>query len=200
MICLIWLGCFGAVFPTLFGLWGKFSIDKEFGCSIVKDENGRNPKTYLFMLAFILPCCSIIICYARIFFIVRKATRNLHPVKVSSVFDNIESESLAPPQTRKEKRLSNRINLNQCQEIMLLCSIYRSAPPDVVQSAINICRTTQSQAEQQRQKVVVDDFGYFWSFCDLLLAHYSWKSWQFLWRRVGLEYLRLFVNLCYNLY
>lgn len=106
MILLIWLGSFGALVPTLLEIWGKFDLDKEIGsCSILPDKYGRTPKQFLFTIAFILPCCAIIICYARIFCIVRKATANLRPVEVappssSSNINNhsLETESLSPDQ------------------------------------------------------------------------------------------------------
>ena len=34
---------------------------------------GSSPKEFLFVMAFALPCCAIVLCYARIFYIVRKA-------------------------------------------------------------------------------------------------------------------------------
>jgi hypothetical protein len=106
MILLIWLGAFGSLFPTLLGAWGKFDLDQEIGsCSILPDENQRSPKVFLFLIAFVLPCCAIIICYARIFLIVRKATVNSRPVEPSSSILNInhhqalhETETLSPDQ------------------------------------------------------------------------------------------------------
>lgn len=78
-IILIWLGSFGAVIPTLFEIWGRFDLDHEIGsCSIVRDSNNRSPKSFLFLLAFVMPCLAIIICYAKIFMIVRKATIKSH--------------------------------------------------------------------------------------------------------------------------
>src|SRR5258705_39440 len=102
MILLIWVGSFGAMVPTLLGIWGKFDLDKDIGsCSILPDENKRSPKAFLFTIAFLLPCCAIVICYARIFCIVRKATANLRPVEIcpasttENVNHNLETESLS---------------------------------------------------------------------------------------------------------
>ena len=73
MIGLTWLGCFGALVPTLLGRWGRFGLDTDIGsCSILQDDSNRSPKEFLFVVAFLLPCLAIIVCYARIFFIVRK--------------------------------------------------------------------------------------------------------------------------------
>ncbi|CAL8143779.1 unnamed protein product [Orchesella dallaii] len=113
MILLIWLGSFGALVPTLLGVWGKFALDRKIGsCSILQDDNERSPKQFLFIIAFVLPCCAIIVCYARIFFIVRKATANLRPVEIPSSAGNVnhslETESLSPDQATILRRSSAR--------------------------------------------------------------------------------------------
>jgi hypothetical protein len=79
MIALTWLGCFGSLLPTLLGQWGTFGLDKEIGsCSILPDAHRRSPKEFLFVVAFVLPCLAIVVCYARIFFIVRRAAAVSH--------------------------------------------------------------------------------------------------------------------------
>lgn len=101
MILLIWIGAFAALIPTLLGVWGVFQLDREIGsCSIIPDANNRSPKEFLFMFAFVLPCCVIIVCYARIFHIVRKATINSRPVELpysvkSKLKNSAEVESLS---------------------------------------------------------------------------------------------------------
>ncbi|KAJ8687765.1 hypothetical protein QAD02_023559 [Eretmocerus hayati] len=73
MVLATWIGGFGALIPTWFGRWGQFGLDPVIGsCSILPDDRGRSPKEFLFILAFLAPCCAIVICYARIFYIVRK--------------------------------------------------------------------------------------------------------------------------------
>lgn len=80
MIALTWLGCFGSLVPTLLGQWGSFGLDVEIGsCSILPDAaTRRSPKEFLFVVAFVLPCLAIVVCYARIFFIVRRAAAVSH--------------------------------------------------------------------------------------------------------------------------
>lgn len=52
---------------------GKFDYDPELGtCSILPDEHGRSSKTALFVIAFIVPALLILICYARIFWVVHR--------------------------------------------------------------------------------------------------------------------------------
>lgn len=52
---------------------GIFGYDDKLGtCSILKDSNGRSSKTALFVIAFVIPCIIIVICYTRIFWVVHK--------------------------------------------------------------------------------------------------------------------------------
>lgn len=74
MVASIWLITFSIMIPTWRGIWGRFGLDTSIGsCSILHDKNDRSPKEFLFMTAFMLPCICIVICYARIFFLVRQA-------------------------------------------------------------------------------------------------------------------------------
>jgi len=73
MVTVTWVGGFGLLIPTWLGKWGQFGLDVAVGsCSILPDSVGRSPKEILFMGAFVVPCLSIVVCYARIFYIVRK--------------------------------------------------------------------------------------------------------------------------------
>ncbi|KAG8222572.1 hypothetical protein J437_LFUL011698 [Ladona fulva] len=73
MVACTWIFGFGALIPTLLGEWGRFGLDRHIGsCSILPDEHDRSPKEFLFIVAFVIPCIAIVVCYARIFFIVRK--------------------------------------------------------------------------------------------------------------------------------
>lgn len=79
MVLATWIGGFGALIPTWYGQWGRFGLDPTIGsCSILPDDNGRSPKEFLFVLAFVAPCLAIVICYARIFYIVRKTALKSH--------------------------------------------------------------------------------------------------------------------------
>ncbi|KAG8337216.1 hypothetical protein J6590_028006 [Homalodisca vitripennis] len=73
MVASTWLGGIGALVATWFGKWGRFGLDPEIGsCSILPDHHGHSPKVFLFLVAFVIPCIAIVVCYARIFYIVRK--------------------------------------------------------------------------------------------------------------------------------
>jgi 7 transmembrane receptor (rhodopsin family) len=73
MVACTWLTGFGALIPTLLGEWGKFGLDTHIGsCTILPDDQNRSPKEFLFIIGFLIPCLAIVVCYARIFYIVRK--------------------------------------------------------------------------------------------------------------------------------
>ncbi|CAK1543191.1 unnamed protein product [Leptosia nina] len=81
MLITIWAVSFGFLIATWFNKWGNFGLDVNIGsCSIIPDKNGRTPKKILFISAFVLPCIAIIVCYTRIFFIVRKTSKNSRPL------------------------------------------------------------------------------------------------------------------------
>ena len=76
MVAATWILGFGALSATWFGKWGRFGLDRQIGsCSIKPDSDGRSPKEFLFITAFLIPCLAISICYARIFYIVRRTAR-----------------------------------------------------------------------------------------------------------------------------
>lgn len=76
MVASTWAFAFGALIATWLEKWGRFGLDPTIGsCSILPDINKRSPKEFLFVGAFMLPCLAIVICYARIFCIVREAAR-----------------------------------------------------------------------------------------------------------------------------
>lgn len=78
MIVFCWIFSYGFQLPTLFGVWGKFGYDKKLEtCSILADENGRSSKTALFIIAFVIPCIIIVICYSKIFWIVHKSEQRM---------------------------------------------------------------------------------------------------------------------------
>ncbi|XP_016975461.1 protein trapped in endoderm-1 [Drosophila rhopaloa] len=74
MVAGTWVTTFSIMIPTWRGVWGIFGLDVSIGsCSIKHDRYGRSPKEFLFIAAFMVPCICIVICYARIFLLVRKA-------------------------------------------------------------------------------------------------------------------------------
>lgn len=100
MVASTWLCGFGALVATWFGRWGRFGLDPAIGsCSILRDQHGHSPKIFLFLVAFVIPCIAIVVCYARIFYIVRKTalksrltTRNNTTTNSSSAVTNTNSK------------------------------------------------------------------------------------------------------------
>uniref|UniRef100_A0A8D8YMS8 G-protein coupled receptor moody n=1 Tax=Cacopsylla melanoneura TaxID=428564 RepID=A0A8D8YMS8_9HEMI len=91
-----WIGCmiafcyalsFGMQVPTLAGQWGYFGEDKRLlTCSILPDKDGRSSKRALFFIGFVIPCTIIVLCYAKIFWVVRSSEKRLqrHNSKVQT--------------------------------------------------------------------------------------------------------------------
>ncbi|XP_028050864.1 G-protein coupled receptor moody [Monomorium pharaonis] len=111
MVVAIWIVAFGLLIVTWFERFGRFGLDPAIGsCSILPDVNGRSPKEFLFVLAFLVPCFAIIICYARIFYIVREtASKSRGRKKIC----NIE-----PTETSHDQPSAR----NQEQELSILCA------------------------------------------------------------------------------
>lgn len=77
-IGIIWIFSYGLQLPTLFGVWGVFGFDQKLGtCSIKKDEYGNSSKSVLFATGFAIPCIIIVVCYAKIYLVVRSSHKNL---------------------------------------------------------------------------------------------------------------------------
>lgn len=83
--------------------WGRFSLSPSIGsCTIIDDIHGRSPKKVLFIGAFLLPGLAIIICYARIFWIVKKVGKNsrapipMRPRTVTGANDTKSRDSTGP--------------------------------------------------------------------------------------------------------
>ncbi|XP_018312303.1 muscarinic acetylcholine receptor M2 [Mycetomoellerius zeteki] len=116
MVLAIWIIAFGLLVVTWFERFGRFGLDPAIGsCTILPDINGRSPKEFLFVLAFLIPCLAIIVCYARIFYIVREtASKSRSRVKIF----NIE-----PTETSHDQPSTTK---NQEQELSVLCVPFSS--------------------------------------------------------------------------
>lgn len=65
-------------FFPLVGLWGKLGyVADTFSCTILK-KHGKSPKTFIFLVGFLLPCFIIILSYSCIFNTVRKQHAKLN--------------------------------------------------------------------------------------------------------------------------
>lgn len=77
MVVIIWLFSFVCLLPPLLKVWGKFGFDPTVGTCTILKVNGRSPKVFLYVFAFVMPSLAFVICYSRIFWVVRKAHRNV---------------------------------------------------------------------------------------------------------------------------
>ncbi|CAB3379958.1 Hypothetical predicted protein [Cloeon dipterum] len=78
MIAFCWIFSYGMQMPTLLGVWGSFGYDNKLGtCSILEDAQGRSSKAALFIIAFVVPCLVIILCYTRIFLVVHESEQRM---------------------------------------------------------------------------------------------------------------------------
>lgn len=104
------------IWPTA-GIWGRFGWDAEIGTCSVVPKNGRSSKAFLFMVAYFLPATSFVICYSRIYWIVRKTQRNLRQYStnhksaafVARLFAKQEGGTGEPVSVEKAQRQERRI-------------------------------------------------------------------------------------------
>jgi hypothetical protein len=67
----------------------------------------NSPKEFLFIMAFALPCLCIIVCYARIFYIVRKTAMRTHELKPSASVKMAHNPTNSVPQAANHCKASN---------------------------------------------------------------------------------------------
>lgn len=122
MVLAIWIIAFGLLIVTWFEQFGRFGLDPAIGsCSILPDINGRSPKEFLFVLAFLIPCLAIIVCYARIFYIVRETASKSRCrnkiINIESSETSHDVRSIYFYNRRKEKKFKINTNESKSQRI-----------------------------------------------------------------------------------
>ncbi|XP_078038774.1 G-protein coupled receptor moody [Augochlora pura] len=146
MVISIWFVAFGVLVVTWFESWGRFGLDTAIGsCSILPDVNGRSPKEFLFVVAFLIPCVAIVVCYARIFFIVRrtawKSKKRSLTMKTEANDAKCERRSLSPRIPQEELSVMD----SSCTASMV-CSNFSSKRTIVSPSRLNCSRTPSRSA------------------------------------------------------
>lgn len=145
MVAATWIGAFSILIPTSRGVWGTFGLDTEIGsCSILPDKNGNSPKEFLFIMAFVVPCFCIVVCYARIFYIVRKAAfRTREPVNInSSVRFGTKNAVQAENNDSDQQLIEKNSKVSKDENSELSSSISNSG----------VSSTNREQAQQQPQQ------------------------------------------------
>ncbi|XP_054712239.1 G-protein coupled receptor moody-like [Uloborus diversus] len=77
MIAAIWvLTLITLLFPLL-QLWGMFGYDPRVGTCTILPLNGKSPKTFYYILGFVLPSVIFVFCYSKIYCVVHRASEAL---------------------------------------------------------------------------------------------------------------------------
>lgn len=81
-----------------------------------------SPKEFLFIMAFVVPCVSIVVCYARIFYIVRKTALRSHDTG-SALGNSMHCQSVRAQNNNQCKKLyatNNNKNVSDGTDVQLL--------------------------------------------------------------------------------
>lgn len=117
MVACTWVCGFGALVATWLGAWGQFGLDRQIGsCSILPDDKGRSPKTFLFMVAFVIPCIAIVVCYARIFYIVRRTALKSHSGARSAKSSRFQASRLSSVGNTSIRRFLKSKNMSSGED------------------------------------------------------------------------------------
>ena len=107
MIAVLWLFSFGMIFPPLIDQWGTLGLDEAtFSCTI-KKLDGKSPKKFLFLVAFLLPSVVIITCYSAIFY------------KIKTTRKKVENHSFRTPMSQSKLRVQQRHKKHRKEDIKL---------------------------------------------------------------------------------
>ncbi|XP_076314363.1 G-protein coupled receptor moody-like [Tachypleus tridentatus] len=108
MISVIMLFTFIMLLPTLLGVWGRFGYDKRLLSCTVLEVNDRSSQTFLLTLGFVVPCVAIVVCYVRIFWLIRN---NFNRIKTPS---NVETTDKKTEKRDDEWRVTRMILVIFC--------------------------------------------------------------------------------------
>ncbi|XP_052856242.1 protein trapped in endoderm-1 [Drosophila gunungcola] len=169
MVAGTWVTTFSIMIPTWRGVWGIFGLDVSIGsCSILHDRYGRSPKEFLFIAAFMVPCICIVICYARIFLLVRKAAIRAGTAGKSNVSDVTPSsttqQNQAPAMAMQKRPEKASTSSGEAQDAPIsgrpfvveeqLAYIDDNASADSLPISYSIRRRDQEQQLQHQQPPV----------------------------------------------
>ncbi|XP_076281248.1 G-protein coupled receptor moody isoform X2 [Lasioglossum baleicum] len=147
MVIGIWIVAFGILVVTWFESWGRFGLDTAIGsCSILPDVHGHSPKEFLFVVAFLIPCVAIVVCYARIFYIVRKTAwkRRKRNLTANADVKDVKREDRSVSPRMQEEELS--VLGSSCTAGSVICSNFSSKRMIMTPSRLDCSRTPSRSA------------------------------------------------------
>lgn len=146
MISGIWVIAFVFMLPTWSGHWGRFGLDTAVGsCSILSDERYRSPKIILFSLAFLVPFLCILVCYPRIYWLVRKSTRSKQQRRVQIGPKSVEI--VREPRTFGDKLELDYIEINRNLQTPPIEYLHRDDAPLKYCEKLDECPEVQMTTE-----------------------------------------------------
>jgi len=96
MIASVWAFSFGIMVPPLTESWGKLGKNNETkSCTILRGDDGRSPKRFLFALGFFLPCVVIVGCYTAMFLKVKQSRKNVQAHQKASGVGSVSKDGVS---------------------------------------------------------------------------------------------------------
>ena len=149
MVACTWIFGFGALIATWFGKWGKFGLDTRIGsCSILPDSDGHSPKEFLFIVAFIIPCLAIVVCYARIFYIVRNTALKSRLTTRNNTVTHQSGTSGVGGSGKSGRKTLRRECASGCREVPVAGKLIKSCNFSPEDSALGSSSTGPSVLEK----------------------------------------------------
>lgn len=139
-----WIAPFVMFYPTFMQAWGRFDLDPIGGnCSIVPDLNKHSPKTFFVVFAFVGPYLIISICYARMWWTVRKATRRRNaynkPTTPTTISVSVSDCSIAKTEGAYDEVATYESSTDNENNKMNNCNLL--SPNNQENSVVNILKT-----------------------------------------------------------
>eukprot|EP00096_Caligus_rogercresseyi_P013826 TRINITY_DN6427_c0_g1_i1.p1 TRINITY_DN6427_c0_g1~~TRINITY_DN6427_c0_g1_i1.p1 ORF type:complete len:404 (+),score=68.29 TRINITY_DN6427_c0_g1_i1:143-1354(+) len=136
MIFVVWIFSFGMLIPPLAEVWGTLGLNEEtFSCTILK-QDGKSPKKFLMLFAFLMPAVVIICCYTAIYFKFKQSRRNVqaHMNKISNAGSaEMRKKSISLPSTNHTMgQRREDIRLTKMMLTIFLCFMVSYLPLSLV--------------------------------------------------------------------
>lgn len=125
MLAFCYLFSYGILAVPLFRLYGSTGLhEATFSCTILRDEHGRSPKKFLFMVGFLLPMFTIVLSYSIIFAHVHRQSRRSRVAVQSSVVGLNGSNSKSGSGKDKTKVARTRTSKRDLRLTVLISVVF----------------------------------------------------------------------------